>query len=199
MNKFHKVPKPFSSLLSFRYRLIVSDIVSVYFPTIGVYPNTGVFMKSRIAKIILTGFLLSVLISSAAAHGTYMSSSLSGVEVKAWYTGGDPMADSLYEVYKITDDGNGGENAELYLTGRTDDAGMLTFRPEKGVDIYRVKVIEGEHVASKLIDLSASGVESGDAYEPSVLTIVGGLGWIVGLCGIALFILSKKQKTGSGM
>ena len=54
-------------------------------------------------------FIWSVLIIPAAAHGTYMSSSLGGIDVKAWYTGGEPMADTPYEVYTIRYDDNGNE------------------------------------------------------------------------------------------
>ncbi len=142
-------------------------------------------------------FIWSVLIVPAAAHGTYMSSSLGGIDVKAWYTGGEPMADTPYEVYTLRYDDNGNEIAELYLTGTTDQNGHFSFRPKEGVSVYRAKVTAGEHVAAKVIDLSSAGGQSEETYEPSLLTIIGGLGWIAGIFGLLMFVLSRKQKPSS--
>lgn len=150
-------------------------------------------MRGSIVFVLLL-IAVSFLIIPAAAHGTYMSSSLGSVDVKAWYTGGEPMADTPYEVYTISYDSNGDEIAELYMTGTTDSDGCFSFSPKKGVSVYRAKVIAGEHVAAKVIDLSSEGGQSEETYEPSLLTIIGGLGWIAGIFGLLLFVLSRKQK-----
>ena len=138
--------------------------------------------------------LMAVLIfaAPAAAHGVYMSfeSTATDVTIKAWFQGGDPMANCDAEV---TIDGS------VYLTGKTDANGYYTFPIKSGVTSYIAKVTEGEHSVAKKIDI-ASGESSGSGggnpifgEGPTLFNIVAGFGYIIGIAGIIMYVQSRKN------
>ena len=148
-------------------------------------------IQTGISYLIATLLILSLLVAPAAAHGVYMSFEYEGtdVSVKAWYQGGDPMADCDVTV---TAEG------VPYLTGKTNAAGEYSFKMKDGAKYYNVKVIEGEHAVEKKIDITAeSGSGSGTSgYEIAgipVLNLAIGILIIVVAAG-AIIYFQKKQK-----
>ena len=138
--------------------------------------------------------LMAVLIfaAPAAAHGVYMSfeSTATDVTIKAWYQGGDPMANCDAEITI----GN-----EVYMTGKTNAEGYYTFPIKSGVTTYTAKVIEGEHAIAKKIEISSSGGGSSSGGNPifgegpTLFNIIAGFGYIIGIAGIIMYIQSRKN------
>lgn len=144
----------------------------------------------------LTVFLLmSVFVPSASAHGAYVKAvSDEEIKVYAWYQGGMPISNAECEVYIKEKDGK--ETEELYVNGKTDSEGYFSFKKADNVTKYLVKVKDGEHLAQKVIDADAAESNThGTAVEqkPDFITIFAGLGWILGLTGIALYIFTYKK------
>ncbi|WNY28240.1 hypothetical protein MmiEs2_04240 [Methanimicrococcus stummii] len=145
--------------------------------------------------------ILSLFIAPAAAHGVYMSWTQTGdqVQIHAYYQGNDPMANCDLTVETLDASGK----ATAYITGKTDANGDYTFDLKSGVSSYRVKVVEGEHAVSKKIDVnsgsSGSGTGGGSSggifgtEGPSLFTIGAGLGWIVGIAGIIMYLQARKE------
>jgi len=138
--------------------------------------------------------LMTVLIfaAPAAAHGVYMSfeSTDTEVTIKAWYQGGDPMANCDAEVTI----GN-----EVYVTGKTDAEGYYTFPIKSGVNSYTAKVVEGEHAIAKKIDIKSGGSSSSGGGNsifgegPTLFNIIAGFGYIIGIAGIIMYVQSRKN------
>ncbi|WNY27202.1 hypothetical protein [Methanolapillus ohkumae] len=149
-------------------------------------------IQKTVSLFILICLMIALLSVPAAAHGTYMSYETGNIKVKAWYQGGEPMANCDYEVYSIIAS-NGNENETLYLTGKTDESGTLTFEPKDSVSIYRVKVVSGEHAAQRRIDLADGAANAAGDHGISWLNVFAGLGYIVGIAGILMYALSRKN------
>ncbi|MEZ5335555.1 MAG: hypothetical protein R2741_10125 [Methanolobus sp.] len=99
----------------------------------------------RIMKIlVLLGMVLTICMPAASAHRVYVQETITEVEVKAWFGGGDPMADAEVAVYAIK---NGEE--ELYIEDMTDSDGLFYFTPKLGVSEYRIEVLESGHKSEK--------------------------------------------------
>lgn len=163
---------------------------------------------TKILKLLTVSFLILTMIAApAAAHGVYMSWEQQGdnIKIHAYYQGNDPMANCDVTVETLDASGT----ASAYLTDKTDANGDYTFAVKAGVSSYRVKVVEGEHAVSKKIDIESTGGSgstgggSGSSNwifgteGPSLFTIGAGLGWIVGIAGIILYLQARKMnKTG---
>ena len=133
--------------------------------------------------------LLALLVAPAAAHGVYMSHEYTptDVTIKAWYQGGDPMANCDVEITI----GN-----EIYMTGKTDADGYYTFPIKSGTNSYIAKVTEGEHAVSRKVDVVAGGTggSSGSIFgESLIVNVIAGLGYIIGIAGIILYFQSRKN------
>lgn len=161
-------------------------------------------MKQKTMKYIIAAFLiLSLLAVPAAAHGVYMSWESHGdhIDIHAYYQGNEPMANSAVTVETLDASGQ----ATPYMTGVTDANGDYEFVLKEGVNSYRVKVVEGEHAVSRKIDLATAGNNSGSTGSgsgtgswifgtegPSLFTIGAGLGWIIGIAGIIMYVQARK-------
>ena len=149
-------------------------------------------IQRSISYFIASLLILSLLIAPAAAHGVYMSFEYNAtdVSIKAWYQGGDPMANCDVTVTA--------EGAP-YMTGKTNAAGEYSFKMKDGAKYYNVKVIEGEHAVEKKIDITAeSGAGSGGSgYEIAgipVLNLAIGLLIIIVAAGAILYFQKKQKK-----
>lgn len=158
-------------------------------------------IQNKLKYLAAALLILTLLVAPAAAHGVYMSWEANGnsVSTHSYYQGGDPMANC--DVIVETLDASG--KATEYLKDKTDANGNYTFELKSGVSSYRVKVVEGEHAVSKKIDVDApSGSGSGSSGSgslifgtegPSLFTIGAGLGWIVGIAGIIMYLQARKM------
>ncbi len=142
--------------------------------------------------------LCMALMPPASAHRVIVQGQVSEIQIKAYYGGGsaDPMVDADVEIYAIKGDGE-----ELYLTGKTDDAGMYYFQPLIGVSEYRVVVEATGHSGEETVNLSEGAglteAEQAEAEKEGALPITGiitGFGYLAGLAGIAMLITARKMK-----
>ena len=137
--------------------------------------------------------LCMALMPPASAHRVIVQGQVSEIQIKAYYGGGaaTPMADGDVEIYAIKDG-----QEELYLTGKTDDAGMFYFAPKIGVSEYRVAVEATGHKGEETVNL-AEGAGITEAEQEAGLPVTGiitGFGYLAGLAGIAMIITARKMK-----
>jgi len=163
-------------------------------------------MTAKTIPLALIVLLLSA--AEAAAHKFYVHCDIEGDEiiVSAYYPGSPAVGADVKVV-----DSEGGP----LLSGQTDEDGKFRFRPGVEADIT-IRVVHGEHfgeVALSAGELPAAGgtppgPETGgeDARINRVIKeirelreetrwrdIVGVVGYIFGLAGVAMYFLSKKQ------
>jgi len=129
------------------------------------------------------------LTPAASAHRVHVMGQVDNIKVKAWYGGGDPMADAEVEIYTIRD----GEE-ELYLTGSTDEEGLFFFTPQLGVSEYKVVASAGGgHRGEEIINLE-SGVAPEEDELPLFIRVFAGFGYLTGLAGVGMIISSRKKR-----
>ncbi|ADE37396.1 peptidase associated/transthyretin-like domain-containing protein [Methanohalophilus mahii] len=153
-------------------------------------------MNKRIINLLMLVLILAMLTTPAAsAHRVYLMHQVNEVEVKAWYGGGDPIANAEITIYSIKD----GEE-EIYIEDVTDENGMYYFSPKLGVDEYRIIVSQMGHQEEIEIDLKGDGQspkenDSTDARElPLEANIIAGVGYILGFAGIGLYARARKMQ-----
>ena len=132
--------------------------------------------------------LCMTLVPAASAHRVHVRELISEVEIKAWYGGGDPMANADVKVYSIRD-----EQEKLYLEGKTDENGLYYFTPELGTSSYRVEVEDSGHGNELEFDLTA-GSQPEDAELPLYMSVLVGFGFLAGIGGIAAYLSARKMK-----
>jgi len=141
--------------------------------------------------LVLVSMALALLMPAVSAHRVYVQERITEVEVKAWFGGGDPMANADVIIYAIK---NGVE--ELYIEDRTDSDGMYYFSPKLGVSEYRVVVSESGHKNEKTFSLTGDAVSGAEEAELPLATRIGaGFGYILGIAGMALYFSSRKSKS----
>jgi len=140
-----------------------------------------------LSLLVLILVLCTVLIPAASAHRVHLREQVMDVQIKAWYGGGDPMANANVEVYSIRD-----EQEELYLEGKTDENGLYNFTPKLGTSSYRVVVELTGHKGELEFDLTAGSQP--DAELPLYLSVLVGFGFLVGIGGIAAYLSARKMK-----
>ena len=152
-------------------------------------------MKTIRSVVVLALLLIlcMALMPPASAHRVIVQGQVSEIQIKAYYGGGaaTPMADGDVEIYAIKDG-----QEELYLTGKTDDAGMFYFAPKIGVSEYRVAVEATGHKGEETVNL-AEGAGITEAEKEAGLPVTGiitGFGYLAGLAGIAMIITARKMK-----
>ena len=152
-------------------------------------------MKTIRSVVVLALLLIlcMALMPPASAHRVIVQGQVSEIQIKAYYGGGaaTPMADGDVEIYAIKDG-----QEELYLTGKTDDAGMFYFAPKIGVSEYRVAVEATGHKGEETVNL-AEGAGITEAEQEAGLPVTGiitGFGYLAGLAGIAMIITARKMK-----
>ncbi len=132
--------------------------------------------------------LCITLIPTASAHRVHVRELITEVEIKAWYGGGDPMANANVEIYSIRD-----EQEKLYDEGKTDENGLYYFAPELGTSSYRVVVELTGHKGELEFDLTA-GSQPENAELPLYLSVLVGFGFLAGIGGIAAYLSARKMK-----
>ena len=132
--------------------------------------------------------LCMVLVPAVSAHRVHVSELITEVEIKAWYGGGDPMANADVEIYSIRDG-----QEKLYFEGKTDENGLFYFTPELGTTGYRVVVELTGHKGELEFDLTA-GSQPENAELPLYLSILVGFGFLAGIGGITAYLSARKMK-----
>jgi nickel transport protein len=141
--------------------------------------------------LVLLSMVFTIFMPAASAHRVYVQETITEVEVKAWFGGGDPMADAEVTIYAIK---NGEE--ELYIEDKTDSDGLFYFTPKLGVSEYRIEVLESGHKTEKTFTLTGDAVgDTADAELPLAARIGAGFGYIIGVAGIAMYLSARKSKS----
>ncbi|APH38756.1 carboxypeptidase-like regulatory domain-containing protein [Methanohalophilus halophilus] len=153
-------------------------------------------MNKRIINLLMLALILAMLTTPAVSgHRVYLMHQVNEVEVKAWYGGGDPIANADITIYAIKD----GEE-EIYIEDVTDEDGMYYFSPKLGVDEYRIIVSQMGHQDEIEIDLKGEGKSAeennstDDTELPLTANIVAGIGYIMGFAGIGLYARARKMQ-----
>ena len=141
-----------------------------------------------LSLLVLVLVLCTVLIPAVSAHRVHLREQVMDVQIKAWYGGGDPMANANVEIYSIRD-----EQEKLYLEGKTDENGLYYFAPELGTTSYRVVVELTGHKGELEFDLTA-GSQPENAELPLYLKVLVGFGFLAGIGGIAAYLSARKMK-----
>ena len=145
---------------------------------------------SRFLRIlVLVSIVLLLLMPCVSAHRVYVQEQIKEVEIKAWFGGGDPMANADVSIYTIKDG-----KEELYIEDRADSDGLYYFAPRPGVSEYRVVVSESGHKSEKTFNLAGGSVTETEAQLPLSASIIAGFGYIIGIAGMALYFSSRKSK-----
>ncbi|MFP4654905.1 MAG: hypothetical protein ACLFMM_04415 [Methanohalobium sp.] len=151
-------------------------------------------MKIFIKIIMLFTIIVTLMTSAASGHGADMDTEKNiEIQVKGYFDDGSPMDNADLEVYAVMDD-----SEELYIEDSLDNDGIYTFQPEENYDKYRIKIDDGwGHRVEKTIDVTAQQSPDSTSDNDSSATIdnaISGLGYLMGLTGIALFISGRKMK-----
>ncbi len=144
--------------------------------------------------IILLG-LIFLFPGVVCAHRVHISSRIKEVGIKSWYGGGDPIRGGEVKIHILK---NGAE--ELYLEGLTNENGEYSFPHKIGVNAYRVEVESTRlpgHRTETIVNMttmqSGKGGNGGCAELPPYQGVIAGIGYLLGLAGIAMIYLAKKQ------
>ncbi len=138
-------------------------------------------MKARLALVFL---LLHLLLAPqpSCGHRMMMGYQVNEVQVNALYDDGTPAQGVEIEVQS---------KGQTIEKGVTDDRGAYIVRPSKGTgDIKFVSYSTG-HRAELDLDLKQKEAE-GQVSRP--LRVAAGLGYLLGAAGLAMIIISRKEK-----
>ena len=125
-------------------------------------------------------FLIILLLIPVNAHRMYVDYKINEIEVYAWYGGGESVVDGNVKVYR--------SDGSLYVEGKTDENGTFRFKPKIG-ETYRVVIESMGHRAECDVNLSKVVVRE----EPMYLKVVSGLGYLMGLAGISLYVARRRR------
>uniref|UniRef100_A0A7C3YNR1 Carboxypeptidase regulatory-like domain-containing protein n=1 Tax=Geoglobus ahangari TaxID=113653 RepID=A0A7C3YNR1_9EURY len=134
-------------------------------------------------KLFVIILALLMIISPVTAHRMYVDYRVSEIEVYAWYGGGDKIVDGDVKVYR--------SDGTLYVEGKTDKNGTFRFEPEIG-ESYKVVVESMGHSAECEVNLSSANIVIKE--EPLYLKVISGLGYLLGLAGIASLYVARRKR-----
>lgn len=134
-------------------------------------------------KLIIALTIILILAIPVNAHRMYVNYKVSEIEVYAWYGGGAKVVDGDVKVYR--------SDGTLYIEGKTDENGTFRFKPEIG-ESYRVVVESMGHKAECYVNLSSAQVVVKE--EPVYLKVISGLGYLIGLAGIASLYIARRKR-----
>ena len=148
----------------------------------------------------LTGLVIAVLFAvllvsqllppePAMAHNMYLTYKTKEIEVLVEFEGGSVAREARVTVYS--------PDGALYVEGVTDENGKFSFEPGEMEGKWKISAEHSGH--KKTVLLEGSEVASGGGLElPLYTRIIAGFGYLVGIAGVALFIMSRKARRKSG-
>lgn len=136
-------------------------------------------MKGRSALILL---LMLAACGVSDGHRMMMGYQVNELQVTALYDDGTPAQGAEIEVLS---------EGKPIVEGVTDELGTYTIRPDKGAGEITVVSYSGGHRAELSLNLAQKRQEA----EVSLpLRVVAGLGYLLGIAGMAMIYLSRKRK-----
>jgi len=147
----------------------------------------------QMACIFAVLVVLSCLSTSvASAHRMHIESTLSELEIEAYFGGGAPVRDADVKVYD--------KSGNLYLEGVTDEEGKFRFPPKIGMEEYEV-VVNATHMpghkGETTINLSQVSTDADGAGTemPLYTRVIAGFGYLIGIAGFAMaYVYWKRNK-----
>lgn len=144
------------------------------------------------AKFIYSIFITIVLFSiittgSADAHSINVDVINQTIEIEAYFGDGKPVKNGEVTVYK--------SNGEVYLTGQTDEDGKFKF-DITDIDTSKliIEVEQTGHKAEIEVNLGTSARSSDNEELPLYQRTLAGLGYLLGIGGIASLYLAWRTK-----
>lgn len=132
--------------------------------------------------------LVASVAGTVSAHRIYVDVTSQEVEIEAYYGDGTPVRNADVTVYL--------PNGDVYLTNKTDDDGRFTFEV-KNVDAEYL-VIEVEQTGHKAEVTLGTGVGSSGEEVPPYQAAIAGIGYLLGLAGIATLYATWRMRKKEG-
>lgn len=136
----------------------------------------------------MTVLLVASVAGTVSAHRIYVDVTSQDVEIEAYYGDGTPVRNADVTVYL--------PNGDVYVTNKTDDDGRFTFEV-KSVDAEYL-VIEVEQTGHKAEVILGTGVGSSGDEVPPYQAAIAGLGYLLGLAGIATLYATWRMRKKEG-
>lgn len=135
--------------------------------------------------LLLVGAALFPAPPDAGAHSVGLVVKAGGMDLTVTFGGGFPAGNADVKVYR--------EDGTLCLQGRADSEGRFRFEPKEWGKKWVIVAEHSGHTGQSVF--SGAGEKSGMGL-PLPLTIGAGLGYLVGLAGIALGYRGLKAGRG---
>jgi nickel transport protein len=147
-----------------------------------------------LAMAVFVGVLLFGLFmppAPAMAHNMFLTYNTKEIEVVVEFEGGGVAQEAKVTVYNPV--------GEVYIEGITDEKGIFSFAPGEMEGTWKISAEHSGHKKTVLME-GADVQQSGGGLEMPLYTrIIAGFGYLLGIAGIALFIMSRKtQRKGNG-
>ncbi|GAG34932.1 unnamed protein product, partial [marine sediment metagenome] len=138
-----------------------------------------------IALIFLSTLFIIGLSSTADAnpHRMLIAYQVGSIDLDVYFSGGAPAQNAHITVYR--------PDETIYLEGETDEEGEFSFEPPVTQGEYRVVAEHSGHMA----EVSIGGEGQGGSNEiPLYITVVAGLGYLIGIGGAAVGYIGWKAR-----
>ncbi len=141
-----------------------------------------------LVSLVLVFLAIAASSETASAHRIHIDVLSQTFEIESYYGDGKPARNATVTVYD--------PDGDLYLRGKTDDQGKYRIEIDEGAPgNYTVEVEQSGHRAE--ITLGNEAVTPGQ--ETGVhIRIIAGLGYIMGIAGIASLITTWRMKRKNG-
>jgi nickel transport protein len=150
--------------------------------------KTGILTIAVLLSLLLVGLFTPP--TPAMAHHMYLTYKTKEIEVLVEFEGGSVAQEARVIVYS--------PDGAVYVEGVTDENGKFSFEPGEMEGRWKIVSEHTGHKKTVLLEGSEI-VESGGGPELPVYTrIAAGFGYLVGIAGIALLIMSRKKSRSSG-
>jgi nickel transport protein len=136
----------------------------------------------------MTIFLFNIITTgSAGAHSINVDVINQTIEIEAYFGDGKPVKNGEVTVYK--------SNGEVYLTGLTDEDGIFKFDvSDIDTNKLKIEVEQTGHKAEIEVSLGGSIKSSVDDELPLYQRTLAGLGYLLGIGGLASLYLAWRTK-----
>ncbi|MBT9148828.1 MAG: hypothetical protein DDT28_00243 [Dehalococcoidia bacterium] len=146
----------------------------------------------KLVAVVLSCFVvLSLLfpLAPAMAHKMYITYRAKEIEVLVEFGGGSVAREARVIVLD--------PNGEVYVEGVTDEEGKFSFELGEMEGKWKITAEHSGHKKTVLLESSEAQSEGG-LELPLYTRIIAGFGYLVGIAGVALVIMSRKVQRGIG-
>ena len=143
-------------------------------------------MKSEIicATMILMLFFVSISVVSATPHRMILDYTVGRIDLEVYFDDGSP---GRFVNITVRD-----PEGSIYITGRTDERGSFSFEPDRRGVWTVIAEDQVSHRAETTIDFK----EQVGGEMPLYARVIAGIGYLVGLAGVAIGYMGWRTKRG---